>query len=352
MIGPRDGDPGDGFLGGLPGWVLEHAYARVSAWTRRRALAGPRVRAAVPVVSVGNLAVGGTGKTPCTAWLAARLLAGGRRVVVVARPAGGAVPGGEGDEIALLRTLVPGARVVAATRKSAAVEAEGRALAAAGPGGVIVVDDGFSHARLERDLDLVLLDAARPLGNGHLLPYGPLREPPTALARAGALVLTRADRLDAAALDRTEQALAVLAPGVPVAAARLAPAGLTRAADGTPVALAPGTPVVCVSGLARPKDLATSARALGATVVEERAFADHHRFTAREWAEARASATRHGALLVVSAKDAARLDAAKRADAHVLHVAWAWVRGGEAIERAVEDAIDPARARADGVEAR
>jgi tetraacyldisaccharide 4'-kinase len=115
---------------------------------------------------------------------------------------------------------------------------------------------------------------------------------------------------------------------VPIAAARLAPTGITRAADEAPVALAPETPVVCVSGLARPHDLALSARALGARVAEERAFADHHRFRAREWAAAKAAAARQGALLVVSAKDAARLTAAQRADAHVLHVAWRWVRTG------------------------
>jgi tetraacyldisaccharide 4'-kinase len=254
------------------------------------------------------------------------------------------LPGAEGDEIALLRTLVPAATVVAAKRKADGAADAARALAAAGPGGVVVVDDAFSHRRLERDLDVVLLDAARPLGNGHLLPYGPLREPPTALARAGALVLARADRLSVVERERTHAALARLAPGVPQAAGRLAPAGLVRGDDGAPATLPGGAAVVCVSGLARPAELGRSARALGLTVVAERAFADHHRFSDGEWREALAVAERNGARLLVSAKDAARLDRAQRAQAVVLEVEWEWIgAGGSAVEAAIDRAAGKGR---------
>jgi tetraacyldisaccharide 4'-kinase len=342
MMRPRGGDPANGYVGGWAGFGLELLYARLSAAAWRRALAAPRVRPPVPVISIGNLAAGGSGKTPCAAWLARRLLERGRRVTLVARPVGGPVPGAEGDEIALLRSLVPRAGVVAARDKAAAALAAGRALDAAGPGGLVFVDDAFSHPRLERDLDLVLLDAARPLGNGHLLPYGPLREPPTALARAGAIVLTRADRLDAETLERTIQALAPLAPGVPVGAARLAPTGLVGADDGIAVGIEAGTPVVCLSGLARPHELAVSARALGARVVGERSYPDHHRFSDREWRAARDAARAHGARLVVSAKDAARLDPARRRETWVLEVEWTWVEGEERITRAIDAALERA----------
>ena len=319
---------------GLAGFALENAYARLAATARTRALAGPRVDLPVPVLSVGNLAVGGTGKTPCTAWLARRLASRGLTVRIVAGRVGRSVPGGVTDEAALLARLVPEAPVLVARTKAVGA----RAAAAAGAD-AIVVDDGFSHHALVRDLDLVLLDAARPLGNGHLLPYGPLREPPTALARAGAIVLTRADRIDTARLAAAHAAIAVLAPGVPQAAARLVPDGFRAGGTGAPVAVPPGQPVVCVSGLGRPGDLAVSARALGAAVVEERAYGDHHRFTAAEWAAARRAAARAGAWLVVSGKDAARLAPAERAQAHVVDVEFEWMGDAGLVEAAIDRAL-------------
>ncbi len=332
---PARRDPEDGFVGGWAGFALESAYARLAAAARRRALAGPRVRVPVPVFSVGNLAVGGTGKTPCTAWLARRLLARGLRVRIVVGRVGRPVDGGASDEAALLARLVPEAPVGVARRKADAVLAACAAGATA-----IVVDDGFSHHALDRDLDLVLLDASRPLGNGHLLPYGPLREAPATLARAGAIVLTRADRVDAARLEQTRAAIAVLAPGVPLAAARLVPDGFRAGGTGAPVVVPAGQRAVCVSGLGRPRDLAHSVRALGVEVIDERAYGDHHRFTPAEWGAARHAARRAGAWLVVSGKDAARLSPAALAETHVVDVTFAWLGDATAVERAIDRAAE------------
>jgi len=311
----------EGFVGGWGGYVLEKAYLLGLAWSRSR----PTVRAGARVISIGNLVVGGTGKTPCTLWAARVLNERGRKVAIVARPVGGAVPGAEGDEIALLRQGAPFATVHATTSKS-----EGALAAARGGAGVVLVDDGFSHARLERDLDVVLLDAARPIGNGHLLPRGPLREPPTALARAGLVIATRADRVDAEKLEKTLEALAKLAPRATFAATALVPTGLTQGAKD-------GKDVVCLSGLARAGELAWSARALGLNVVHDLCYPDHHRFGASEWRDAvRKSQSLDGGL-VVSAKDAARLSAAQRAEVRVLDVAWTFLRGeAEATARLTE----------------
>ena len=328
---PAARDPGDGFVGGWAGFALESVYARLAVVARERALRAPRVRVAVPVLSVGNLAVGGTGKTPCTAWLARRLAARGHRVRIVAGRVGHPVPGAATDEAALLARLVPAAPVLVARRKAEGVQEAARAGAT-----VIVVDDGFSHHALARDLDLVLLDASRPLGNGHLLPYGPLREAPTALARAGAIVLTRADRIDAERLARTRAAVAVLAPGVPLAAACLVPDGFRAGGEGAPVAVPAGQKAVCVSGIGRPGDLATSVRALGVEVIDDRAYPDHHRFAPAEWAAARRAAERAGAWLVVSAKDAARLEPDARAATHVVDVNFTWLGDASDVERAID----------------
>jgi len=325
-------DPADGFVHGPLGFALERAYAALAARRRRSTIPHD---AGVPVLSVGNLTVGGTGKTPCTAWLARRLTAAGRRVHIVAGRVGRPVPDGPTDEAALLARLVPGVPVHVARRKVDAA----RAAVLAGAE-VLVVDDGFSHAALARTLDLVLLDAARPLGNGHLLPYGPLREPPTALARAGAIVLTRADRVDETHRAATRDALAVLAPGVPIAAARLVPDGFRDGATGERLPAPAGTRAVCVSGLGRPGDLATSVRALGVEVLDDRAYPDHHRFTPAEWAAAVRAAERAGAWLVVSAKDAVRLPATERARVRVVDVTFEWL--DDVSGRAVEARIDAA----------
>lgn len=310
-------DLADGVLGGWGGYLLERAYLTGLRWRERRALAHPE-RAGLPVVSIGNLVAGGTGKTPMTAWAGRALLDAGVRVAIVARPVGGPVPGAEGDEVALLRQALPGVRVLAARVKSVGALDAARALRAEGSGpAVVLVDDGFSHRALLRDLDVVLLDAARPIGNGHLLPRGPLREPPTALARAQVVIATRADRIDEVQLDQTVVALGRLAPGAIIAAARLVPVPFSGG----------GTDVVCLSGLARPDELARSARAVGLNVVHELCYPDHHRFTAGEWHDAvrRAAAVDGG--LVVSAKDAVRLTAEQRARARVLEVEWRFLRG-------------------------
>jgi tetraacyldisaccharide 4'-kinase len=240
---------------------------------------------------------------------------------------GGAVPGAEGDEIAVLEAGAPFATVHASKNKSRAAVAAARAL---GAGGVVLVDDGFSHARLHRDLDIVLVDAARPIGNGHLLPRGPLREPPTALARAGLVIATRADRVDAARLDGTLEALAKLAPRATLAATALVPTGLTQGAKA-------GKDVVCLSGLARAGELAWSARALGLNVVHDLCYPDHHRFGASEWRDAVTKARPLDGGLVVSAKDAARLTGPQREEVRVLEVEWTFLRGeAEATARLTE----------------
>src|SRR5262245_39905631 len=123
----------ESWVGGWAGFALEKAYLAGLAWSRSQ----PRVRADARVVSIGNLVVGGTGKTPCTLWAARVLHERGLAVAIVARPVGGAVPGAEGDEIAVLREGAPFARVHAAKNKSEAALEAARGL---GSNGVVLVD--------------------------------------------------------------------------------------------------------------------------------------------------------------------------------------------------------------------
>src|SRR5262245_23526183 len=134
----------------------------------------PTLRLPVPVVSVGNLRVGGSGKTPFVAALAREQVAAGRRVLILARGYGRAAGAGRNDEGEWLRSVVPQARIVQDADRAAAARRE----LAREPADLVVLDDGFQHEALARDLDLVLVDAATGFGNGRLLPAGPLRERP------------------------------------------------------------------------------------------------------------------------------------------------------------------------------
>lgn len=236
-------------------------------------------RVDIPVIVVGNLSVGGTGKTPLTAWLVAKLLAQGRRPGIAtrghgraARQAEGALqvttghgPADVGDEPLLLarRTGVP--VCVAARRVEAA-----RALEAVGCD-VIVCDDGLQHLALARDLEIAVVDGARGLGNGRLLPAGPLREPPARLASVDFVVLNGGDAAMAAAwpgalhMRLYGDAVLPVRPGA-------APRSLADFA---------GQAVHAVAGIGNPSRFFAQLREAGLAPIEH-AFPDHHAFSAAD----------------------------------------------------------------------
>ncbi|MBW1712328.1 MAG: lipopolysaccharide heptosyltransferase II, partial [Deltaproteobacteria bacterium] len=267
-------------------------YGRLMAlrvWAYGRGLR-PRTEAQVPVISVGNLTLGGTGKTPLVLHLARGLLERGLRPAVLIRGYGGQVgpgpvlvspqssPDQVGDEALMLAGL-PGLIVIAGSKRSVSAQA-----AAELGAGVILLDDGFQHLKLNRCLDLVLLDADRPLGNGRVFPAGPLREPVSALRRADAFILTRAD--DSAAADRAAELLGRLAPGRPVWTAKHA---LDRV-EKVPAETGPAGPeldligrrVVVAAGVARPGAVVRAIRDLGAAEVSPVPLVDHQPYTERE----------------------------------------------------------------------
>lgn len=171
-------------------WPLSLLYG-VAASARARAYSNGRLktrRLQAAVVSVGNLSVGGAGKTPMVLWLAEKFIAQGKRVAVLTRGYRG--QDGTSDEVELLRSRL-GTRAVVAV--SADRFATGSALEANQPVDIFVLDDGFQHLQLARDVDILLMDASRPLAGESLLPAGSLREPISAMGRADALVFTRAE---------------------------------------------------------------------------------------------------------------------------------------------------------------
>lgn len=299
--------------------MISQLYARLlEARARRYASGAARShRLPHPVISVGNLTMGGTGKTPFVAYLARRLRFEGkhpailsrgygrrsRGVVVVSEGNGPLVsPEEGGDEPVALARELPGVAIVVARRRVEAAAAAERL-------GVdlYILDDGYQHLAIERDANLLLLDARDPFGGERFPPRGRLREPLSALARADAFVLTRVEREAPPA-----QALATLAranPPAPVFTARLKAAGLydEQGASIEPGALTQRS-FVAVCGIARPANFAATLAELGLFPEETLVFPDHHRYTPADVARIhRTLDATGGSWVLTTEKDAVKL---------------------------------------------
>ncbi len=247
-------------------------------------------RAACPVLSVGNLTAGGSGKTPVVDWLLREAERAGCRPVAISRgyrrqgrsdvirakAAEGLPPDpfALGDEPALLARRNPQVPIYVARRRALAA----RLAALWDRPGLIVLDDGFQHLRLARALDVVLVDAQQGLGNGRLLPLGPLREPLRAARRAHAVLISKAGLGDAGALrGRIE---AALGGAVPVFTCDYRPAGLRRLDDGArlPPETLRGRELRLLCGIAQPQGFVRTVEALGARVAGLEARPDHHAY--------------------------------------------------------------------------
>jgi len=289
--------------------LLFSALARLRGWLYDRGLL-PVARVELPIISVGNLTVGGTGKTPMVALIARELAQRGRRVGLLSRgyKSGSA---NENDEARVLAELLPDVpHVQDADRVRGAHELARRGVDA------IVLDDGFQHRRLGRDLDVVLVDATRPWGLpgepplAALLPRGFLREPRAALRRADLIVLTHVEALPADQVERLASTLREHAPGCPLVRARHQPVGLRvhdvnlggvgeRLEEG--LAYLDGREVALVSGIGNPTAFEETVRGLGARVIRHHVFPDHHAYTRADLEHAASHP------IVTTAKDAVKL---------------------------------------------
>jgi tetraacyldisaccharide 4'-kinase len=257
--------------------------------------------AGVPVVSVGNITTGGTGKTPTVAWIVNRLRELVRRPGILSRGYR-SLDGQENDEKRLLDQLCPGVphlqgpdRVATAAR---AIREHGCDM--------LVLDDGFQHRRLHRDLDIVLIDALNPWGYGRLLPRGLLRERPASLRRAHLIVITRADQSPSEGITSLRAEIARYT-SVEIVDSRFEPTGLVNAAgERLDLSVARGRRVAAFCGTGNPAAFRATLQHAGVTIDEAlfRVFPDHHHYT-REECPAVANFARHGGadLLLTTRKD-------------------------------------------------
>jgi tetraacyldisaccharide 4'-kinase len=301
------------------------------------------------VLAVGNLTVGGTGKTSLVEWLARELAGRGRRVVILSRGYGRR--GGDvrlvsngrqvllsssqaGDEPVLLARRLTGVPIVVGRDRH---RAGAWALPRFGPD-VLLLDDGFQQRGLATDVDIVCLDARAPWGHRGLLPRGSLREPPAALRRAQFLVLT------GAAPGEVPDEIRRHAPGAPVAWARHEPESVVDPKTGAVGALESlrGQPLLAFAGIAMPERFAATLAGLAVAPRDFVAFPDHHPYTPWDLAALEARARAVGAVwLLTTEKDAVRLPEPGALPVHVLRVRLRLDDPEGAWWRALEAALAP-----------
>ena len=235
---------------------------------------------AQPVISIGNLTAGGTGKTPVVRWLCESLSGAGRHPAVLMRGYG-AKTGQRGDEQIMLETYLSVIVQANANRFDGGVAV----LREHPEVDVFVLDDGFQHQRLARDFDLVLIDATCPFGYGHVHPRGLLREPLSGLNRADAILITRYDAVTAKELAAIQGTLRRWNKAAPIYHARHSHTGL-RATDAggvtraLPLSELTGKRSFAFCGIGRPQSFLHQLRQLPGTVVGDQSFPDHHAYNA------------------------------------------------------------------------
>lgn len=273
-------------------WWRNRRYDRVESMVQR---------VEVPVVSVGNLTLGGTGKTPMVKWIARCLREEGVRVALVSRGYG-SDDGGPNDEALELEQSLPDVPHLQNPDRVAAARIAIEELASQ----VLVLDDGFQHRRLGRDLDVVLLDATAPFGYGRVFPRGALREPVSALSRADIVCLTRADLITADQRDAIHERVRALAPDAAWCESVTHPMWLTGVPDNpaelpieAPIESLRGERIAAFCGIGNPTAFRSMLESLGAEVVAFTEFADHHAYTRRDIEAIERSAVEHDAGLIV-----------------------------------------------------
>jgi len=277
--------------------VRARVWLYANGWLKQKRLKGT-------VISVGNLTVGGTGKTPMVIWLAEKFLAEGKRVAILSRGYRGT--DGTSDEIELMKFRLQN-RVSFGVGKNRF--AEGQRLEAQQPIDVFLLDDGFQHLQLARDLDILLMDASRPLGGDVLLPAGQLREPLTAMSRANLIIFTRAETASG-----TLEAIGKLKQ-FPVFAASTRLLGFRRFGGEINLLSAEeigAGPFFAFCGLGNPDAFFRDLGNWELKICGQAVFRDHHRYTQKDIAAVVQAGKQAGAnAFVITEKDAQNLSGIK-----------------------------------------
>ncbi len=316
--------------------------------------------AGIPVISVGNITAGGTGKTPCIIAIAELLMKAGWKPAIISRgyrsgleKAGGVVSDGKnilvtqqmaGDEPYMMALKLPAVPVLVGKNRlrSAAIAKDLGA-------DILLMDDGFQYWKLKRARDIVLLDATNPFGYGHGLPRGLLREPLDALSRAHLFILTKSNQVDSAKLEEIRETLKAIAPAVPVISSCHSPARIVsyekwkkRQHEGDLKEFS-GKRAFLMSGIGNPDAFADTARSCGLFLTGEMAFDDHYSYSDEDVRNAESEAAGYKAdMIVMTEKDAVKMMNLKSIENssvpfYVLEIEMTFPDGMEPLEKQWED---------------
>jgi tetraacyldisaccharide 4'-kinase len=288
-------------------WVMSLLYGTIVRITRYLYLARllPTYRSAKPVISIGNLTVGGAGKTPLVIAVVRALLGRQLRVAILTRGYMGALKGSFSDEARMLQEELPGVPVLIGRNRRLSIESGLKHHAI----DVFVCDDAFQHWPLQRDLDIVAVTATNPFGNGQMLPRGTLREPVDGLKRAQVVVITKSEQGETSGL---RSALQKINPQLLIAESKHVCSGCVDVYGQKPVDHyhLKGVSVVAFCGIADPESFRHSLHDAGFNVVNVFVFMDHHVYSEADLGLVTRYAREHDiSVIMTTHKDAVKMPA-------------------------------------------
>jgi tetraacyldisaccharide 4'-kinase len=322
----------------LKNQLFEKGITRPYGVTAAGLVTSDRTQPTVPVISIGNITVGGTGKTPLVIWLCNLFREQSVNCAILTR--GYKASKDTKDEPGMLAENCPGSAVVVnPDRLAGAIEAVKKHRAQ-----VLIMDDGFQHRRLHRDIDIIAIDAMRPFGFGKMLPAGLLREPTSSLKRAHAAIITRCDLVSRNNLEELTVAISRINPNFLVAQTIHSPVFAVSGEKQIQLEELKNKKMYAFCGIANPEAFFATVGVVGANIVGSKVYSDHHNYTVNDINDIYRDAAKSGAQMILTTEkdyNKISLPASDRGDLVLAYLAvrLQFVEGQDRIRELIERSL-------------